>query len=189
MHRALIILAASLAALAGCLGVAHDGNENSPYYPIPVGSRLTLNKELTIPAEQVGVFLQDGRALSSAEVSHFGPYCKIELYTLRNVARKIAPDEFTITRVGQERTKTGAGGPMPYGNLYASLVADIADRDGKAVETFATRMDLRSAKQPDVFRLICSQWGHPGMEHHVTIAEIRSALGELFTLRLSKKDG
>jgi hypothetical protein len=185
----MLISLGAIVLLAACQTISYEGNEASPYYPIPAGSQLTLNQELTIPADQVAVFLQDGRAVASAQVSHYGPFCKFELYTLRDTARKVPPDEFTITKTAQERTLSGGGGPLLYGKLSVSLVAsgDVMD-SGPSIQIYATRMDLRSAKQPDVFRLTCSQWGYPENQH-VTIAEVRRALGDLFTLHVVKRGG
>ncbi len=187
--RLMLISLGAIVLLAACQTISYEGNEASPYYLIPVGSRLTLNQELTIPADQVAVFLQDGRVVASAQVSHYGPFCKFELYTLRDVARKVTPDEFTITKTLQERTLSGGGGPVLYGKLAVSLVAggDVMD-SGPSIQIYSARMDLRSANQPDVFRLTCAQWGYPENQH-VTIAEIRRALGAAFTLRLVQRAG
>jgi hypothetical protein len=46
-------------------------------------------------------------------------------------------------------------------------------------------MQLRSAEQPDVFRLSCAHWVYPPYDQHVTIAEMRKALGNVFTLELA----
>lgn len=34
--------------------------ENSPYYTIPVGSAITLNREIVLPPDKVSIYLQDG---------------------------------------------------------------------------------------------------------------------------------
>ncbi len=192
MRRALMILTVSLAALAGCSGISYEGNENSPYYHIPVGSRLTLNQELTIPADQVAVFLQDGRVPPSTEVKHYYPYCRFELYSISDQARTVTPDELTIVKTVQHMMDgaTGAADPVLYAQLSFGLRTDMSgDAGGPSIHVFATRMDLRSTKQPDIFRLTCAQWGYPVVDRHVTIAEIRRAVGDLFTLHLARQGG
>jgi hypothetical protein len=45
-------------------------------------------------------------------------------------------------------------------------------------------MDLHSDTQPDVFRLTCGQWGYPYDGKHVSVDEMRRALGDVITLHL-----
>jgi hypothetical protein len=168
---------ALLLLLGACRATSYVGNEDSPYYPVPAGSKLTLHSEIAIPANQAGVFLQGGQILPFSQVNPYHPHCKFELRRPRASPQPVAPDEFTITRTVQEITH--------------SVRADyrhLARRDdgGSSVRTYATRMDLRSEKQPDVFRLTCGQWEYPPFERHVTINEIRKALGNLISLKLAK---
>jgi len=190
--RVMLIPLAIVALLSGCQTVSYEGNENSPYYVVPAGSRLTLNRELTIPARELGVFLQDGRVPPSTEVKHYYPYCRFELYSLSDQARTVMPDELTIVKSVQHMMDgtTGAVGPVLYAQLSFGLRANMSgDHGGPSIHVFATRMDLRSAKQPDIFRLVCAQWGYPATDRHLTIAEIRRALGELSTLHLARQGG
>ena len=59
--------------------------------------------------------------------------------------------------------------------------------DGASVRTFATRLRLRSAKQPDVYLLSCGQWAYPAEGQHVSIREIRGVLGKIFTMQLAPR--
>jgi hypothetical protein len=49
-------------------------------------------------------------------------------------------------------------------------------------------MMLRSTRQPGVFRLSCGQTALPHEGQHVSINEMRKALGGIFTLELAKKN-
>jgi hypothetical protein len=60
--------------------------------------------------------------------------------------------------------------------------------DGASLQTYSTRMTLRSARQPEVFRLSCGQAALPHEGQHVSINEMRKALGGIFTLDLAKKN-
>jgi hypothetical protein len=73
--RTKIVYAALAVALSGCQ-TAYVGDEQSPFYPPPAGSRLTLHKELKIPAEELSVYIQNGRVLRNVEVQHYYPFCK-----------------------------------------------------------------------------------------------------------------
>jgi len=61
------------------------------------------------------------------------------------------------------------------------------ERDGGGIQVYVTRLSLKSEKQPEVFRLSCGQWGYPPQLEHVTIGEMRKALGEILTLTLAAK--
>ena len=175
-----LVLAAAL-ALPACQ-TSFEGSEDSPYYVVSPGTRLILNQTLTIPAEQVAVWLQDGRVVPADDVRMYYPHCKFELRRRLATTQTVAPDEFVVTRVSR--------------SLLHSVHAPAVDRllagvgfgfnlggNGPSVQTFATRMDLGSDRQPDVMRLTCGQWGYPYDGQHVTVNEIRRALGDVFAVR------
>lgn len=179
--------------LTGC--VSYEGNESSPYYRVPVGSQLTLHREIEIPPDQVGVFIQDGKLLpSSAGMRNYYPHCKFEINTRRDVTRTVAPDQFEITRTVQEENTHAVGlDTLQFARVSISVgvgigmrVGDITD-NGVSITTYATRMYLRSTAQPEARVLSCGQWGYPPDLEHVTIQEIRRALGDIFTLTLPPK--
>lgn len=183
---AIMVLALLATGSSGCLTGRYEGDETSPYYLVPAGSRLTLNQEVTIPPDQVGVFLQNGQTLPFAQVSKYYPHCKFEVRTIQAVARPVRPDSFTITRTLQEFSHTVGLEPVRVAARF-SLGMTIGDLGNDApLQTFATRLYLQSATQPDVYRLSCGQWGYQPRDRHVTIAEIRRALGPVFTLDLAK---
>lgn len=188
--RARIACAALAAVLSGCQTYA--GNENSPYYVVPAGSRLILQQELAIPPNELGVFIQNGRVLRSIEVQHYYPFCKLELYQKSTRERTVRPDEITITRAMQHRRETGAftdAGVLHLARL--TLAQDDDDGDDGQIQSYTTRMELRSEKQPDIYRLTCAQWAYPGDvgDWHLTIAEIRRTLEPIFALRVFPQRG
>lgn len=58
--------------------------------------------------------------------------------------------------------------------------------DGVGPYVFSTHMILRSTHQPEVRELNCRRWDDPALRVHLTIREIRQALGEIFTLELAR---
>ena len=103
-------------------------------------------------------------------------------------SRTVTPDEILITRTVQQETHgayTSIAGPVRVAALSLRL-AQLGGGEGGAppLQSFSTRMDLRSEKQPEIFRLTCAQWGFPGQDRHVTIAEIRRTLDGVFALQL-----
>jgi len=172
--------------ITACQTLSDKGNENSPYYVMPPDSRAVLHRELQIPGDDVSVFIQDGRVMPFSEVRKYYPHCKFELYTRRTEARAVMPDDFRVTRTVREEAHSAGSGLLQLARLSFGIFADF-DNGGPTLIAFVTRMYLRSEKQPDIFRLTCAQWGHLPDDGHVTIAEMRRALGELITLHIAAR--
>jgi hypothetical protein len=167
-----LILFATL--LAGCQSWSQP-NPNSSFFRPPAGSTLTLTRPITIPADKLAVYVQDGTLERDAQINHYRPYCKFELRTRAPDARQVEPDTFTIERTRQD---------IPLAMRDSNLVPVGMDGDGMKYFIYETILDLRSTRQPEVSRLTCTQWQYPPFMQHVTINEMRQALGDLFRLRL-----
>jgi hypothetical protein len=182
-----VVIPLLAALLASCQSAAYEGDENSPFYLIPAGSSVTLNRELTIPAEQVAVFLQGGEVASSGKINQYYPHCKFELRHRRDTARTVQPDRFEITKVTPEIGHSVALDGLQLAGVSVGIGINIGSRgdgDGASLQTWSTRMTLRSARQPEVFRLSCGQTALPHEGRHVSINEMRKALGAVITLQL-----
>lgn len=183
--RSVLLLAGAL-ALAACQ-TTYEGNEDSPYYVVPPGTPLLLKQPLTIPPEQVSVWLQDGRVVDANDARMYYPHCKFEVRERMPTAQTVAPDEFIVTRVTRSLMHS-VRAPDPSERMVARVGVSVGVNmgNGPSVQTFATRMNLGSGRQPDVMRLTCGQWGYPYDGRHLTISEIRHALGDVFDLRLAR---
>jgi len=187
MKPAVIALLAAL--LVACQTSAYEGNENSPFYLVPAGSTLTLTRSLTIPAEQVAVFLQGGEVVASGGINQYYPHCKFELQRRLDKAQTVQPDSFEITKVVLEIGHSVALDGLRLAGMSIGIGINIGSRgDGASLQTYSTRMTLRSTRQPEVFRLSCGQTALPHEGQHVSINEMRKALGGIFTLELAKKN-
>lgn len=189
--RSRFFVFAAAALLTACQ--TYQGNESSPFYVVPAGSHVLLNKDLTIPADRVGVYLQNGKVMRNVDLQHYNAFCKFELYHLSNAERTVAPDDFMITKAWQQEIQGAlakAAAPM-YARFSLIRRADMSGDSpgGPVITSFSTFMALRSEKQPDAYRLTCTQWGYPGLTTHVTVADIRRALEPTFTLRLPNPRG
>lgn len=182
-----IACAATALVLSGCQ-TSYVGDESSPFYPPPPGSRLTLNQELQIPPDKLAVFIQNGRVMQDVEVQHYYPFCKFELYDKSAKARTVQPQEIIITTSSQHRVKgaTALAAPIVVAGTGLSLAA-LFDDDRPTLQSFSTRMQLHSDKQPEIFRLSCAVWDDPGIGNHVSIADMRRTLNGVFTLRLPQQ--
>lgn len=137
-----------------------DGcNENSPFYVVPAGSRLVLERELTIPGNRAAVYIQGGQTRSYRDVNPYYPYCKFEVRSPRDTMQKIQPDDFAVTRAFQETPPMVRAEPQRPGVSARLVRVSSMDSDsGVSATVFATTMWLRSDRQPDVSRMTCAQW-------------------------------
>jgi hypothetical protein len=188
--RITLIAVGLAAALAACqTGYRYQGNEQSPFYAVPVGSRLILNQDLSFGPSQVSLYVQNGKILRLSEVHKYSPFCKFELFHRVDAARTIAPDEINVTKVLQEHSSGtfSQTGQLHYARLSLQQLAQSGNGDqqgGGSPESFTVRMDLRSEKQPEVFRMTCGRWSfYPSTYIYPSISEIRRTLNPLFTLR------
>lgn len=178
MRILVAIMAASTLAIGGCQGGAQAkaSAEDSLFYTIPAGSRLTLNRPLTIPAGQASVYLAGGEISPLATIDPYYPHCKFEVLRIERTDQTIEPDTFTVRRVQVEEFAQHAA-PVQLASLQ--LV------DSASPEPWATHLYLESAQQPEVLRMSCQHWEDPPAANHLTVRQIRSALGEWFTLTLA----
>lgn len=178
-----IFLAASLALLGACQTYAPS--EDSPYYAMPVGSRLVLNRALTIPPDRASVYIQRGQIVAFTTLDDYDPHCRFELSSVRPRPQTVEPDEFVVHKVRQEIIVSRAF--TRPGLLLALGGGD--DDDGPDSKLYSRILELRSAKQPEVLRIACMRWHRLAFSRHLTIREIRDTLSELFTLQLAVSPG
>lgn len=188
--RVVLVSIGLVAVLAACQTVSYQGDVNSPYYVVPAGSRLTLTKELRLEPDQLSVYIQYGRVLPFSQVRVYSPFCKFELYDQSDVARTVMPDQMVVTKTFHYQTDGAFSRYVPRRRTQLASTVLFAQMGsgqspgGPPLYSYVTRMNLRSEKQPQIFRLSCARWAYAGMDEHVTIAEIRRTLSPLFTLRL-----
>lgn len=162
--------------LAGCQYVP-PRDIDSPFFSPPAGSQLRLTRPLTIPANDAGVFIQYGKPQYSVwQPDRYYPNCDFELYSRASHERVVEPDTFTVTR-----TVRGIDNVM----LAPAVVASSDTGNGAPHENYMTVLYLHSDRQPDVFRMTCQHWEDPNEGDHLTVKQIRQALGDLFILELA----
>lgn len=153
------------------------GDETSSSYPPPVGSRFTLKQALTVPADSAHVTLQKGRVVNLRELDLYRPACNLYLKTVRDTGQTVAPDEFVVKRAYRVTTFVAHAG-------FVRAVGLSGQDGGPTVLLYRTTLDLESQRQPQVRRLVCERWDHPALGNHLSINEIRQALGDIMTLTL-----
>lgn len=180
--------------LAACQPAFINGvpNENSPYFQIPVDSRLVLTRAVTVPANQDSAHFQDGKSLVWQDVNIYGSWCVLKLDSKRPQPQMIEPDTFTVRKVWTERmfhlahastrparVQLAANGAMRFSALDREM------GESRSYEVEATLLQLHSPIQPGVTRLVCAEWGVPQGGTYLTVAKLRATLGDYFRLELA----
>ena len=172
MYRFMFIL---LVALAGCA--------SPPPATINIG-RLSLLAPLVIPSASATVRLQYGNPVARNGVQEQDPFCVFEINTVSDGPQTVKPDTFRITRYSHAISSI-ADAALPW--PVATRVA-LFDDDGPTHIYYQTLLRLESALQPGVRQLTCmSNQNLPGVYpfmRHLTLDEIRAALGTNFRLEL-----
>lgn len=164
------------AALLGCQ-VEPPRDVDSPYYRVPAGSTLTLNKPLEIPAGEAAVYIQDGKITSYWSANKYKGHCKFEMWNIVEQGRIVQPDRFEIRKVRRDREYVQSR-PQPV------LTSEDGNEGGPFVEIGKTLLYLHSPIQPDVYLMTCQRWDDFTDPVPMSIRDIRDTLGERFTLKL-----
>lgn len=156
---------------------------DSPLTPVPVESRLVLNRPLHIPPGTVSLWFQKGKQMPPNNLDRYYPHCKFETLQMQDSEKTVEPDTFVIHKVVRWEDYAMQPVQLASSRISAGIGGHINGGAPGPINT-ATEMFLRSERQPDVYRLICSQWEDPSEANHVTINQIRLALGDTFSLQL-----
>lgn len=183
----------------GLLGCNTIPDYSSPYTTPRVGSTIQLNQELSA-RNGVRIYLQDGYVLTWQELEKQEPYC--QFYVARSSADlrsrlTIEPDTFVVNRVFRRKDVSGLqSAPLDLtgenwvATANAQLAAfgegDFENNRGSSQRTMSTYLELSSATQPNVKRMICSQWADPAMRYHVSVEEIIRSLGDIAQFNLAR---
>lgn len=159
---------------------------DSPLTPVPVQSTLILHERLTMPPQTVSLWFQKGMQMHANDLDRYEPNCKFETLNMQDTQKLIEPDSFVIHKV--VRWDDYAMQPIQLAASRINVGLGSGNNDGGPSHlNTTTEMFLRSERQPDVYRLVCSQWEDAADANHVTINQIRQALGKSFTLRLPEE--
>lgn len=183
LNRVSTGLGLGIGLLAGC-ATSQDPGPTSPHFRYPEGTRLILSRAVEVPPGEASLRLQFGRIVPRNGVLEHEPHCIFEIDSVREVRQRIEPDVFTVTRAarGVWMSALPAVGPLRVG---------LGDSSGPTLIYYQTEFRLRSARQPGVRSLLCQSNQnaagiHPNMRH-LTLAEIRQALGAILTLQLPEQ--
>jgi len=157
MHRIAITL--TILTLAGC-NTAQTRDVNSPFYKIPIGSEIILNKDLEIPEGQAHIDLQDG--VVTTGVGNYNVSCTFNVRDLG--PSTIKADTFTIreTSPGQEWVSR------------------------PSIMRFYREFRFTANNQPDVMNFVCQDWDGPMMGRPISVPEMQKAAGDYVSFRFAQ---
>jgi hypothetical protein len=166
-HLAMSLLAILLTACASGTGYQYPTGPTAP----PSITKVTLNEAFHIRADRANEYIQYGEIKPYDKIVEYYPHCFFELRSVSETARNVSPETFIVTKISRDRFMAGfrrimvAGGGGDYNPVMST-----------------TQISLHSDTQPEVFRLSCRQLDEPYLARHVSLQQMREALGGLFTL-------
>lgn len=119
------------------------------------GQYLTLNKPVEILPDTTRRFIQHGKLTTRFAFDRREQHCRIEVRTLSSQSRVIQPDQFLITRVRVDSEAIAMRAQQFASASALNLSLAMVD-DGPPERMELIILDLASAHQPDVMRLICA---------------------------------
>jgi hypothetical protein len=186
--RPTLLLPILLIALNAC-AYNPPKDVNSPYYKVPVGSRLILKHPIDIPADVVAVALASaGDPPKSVHPYQRDAGCEIEMWSKKPVTRTLQPGTFEVIKVVQDIEYVQRE-PIRLASVYFGIGVDIGGWGGDAGpawEIHSAVMYLRSKDYPDVYRVTCDYKDNVSEGKPLSITTIRWALGGDFELQLAE---
>jgi len=156
--------------------------ENSPYFRIPVGSTVEIRQVLTIPANTARVYIQYGKTTQYQNLDQYEAHCWVLSWKVLPENQTIKPGNFIVTRLREledlVRYKNNMQFVRTQNNPYQNINGGVT-----AVE-YKTELTIHSSEQPDIRKLVCNHWEDPSDARHLSLAEIRTTLGDLITIKL-----
>lgn len=177
MMPKLLLLVVAAGLLSACQQMPVQ-DEASQYSRISPGSRIVLNKDLTVPAGHARVFIQNGAVSDKSQLDRYNPHCNFEIQSVSDGTRQILAGTFLVTAVstGEELVVQTAS---PY---YRVSFNPGLDRPLSMIAPFVHHR-LHSDTQPEVMRLTChGGFAQPWWARYPSVSEIRKALGNVATV-------
>jgi len=171
---AFVISAAALltAVLSACAGL--DG---ARLRLVPEGSTLVLHRPVEIPAGRFSVWIQDGRYGVNA-VNEYKPVCRLRGES--PAGGSVGPAALRIVAVDRERGR--------FGRRKRATVSMFRSPDGTDHIRFSTTLRFDPQAAAPLTALVCDRRDFARWGDHVSLREIREALGDGGTIRTPDPD-
>lgn len=165
---------------------------------LPVGSILKLNQSVIIPKDRSFIYIANGKVAPLKNyntVDIYSPYCMFYINNETSQSHTIMPDRFEITKITEwegyksHRSvyKYASVNTQPAGLIKTRLASrSLSIRGGMDITMYATILRLHSSKQPEVKEMVCGRWDDPTEVTHLTLDELKIALGDLMTIKVKE---
>ena len=117
--------------------------------------------------------------MTGKHVDQYYAHCWFLSWKVLETKQIIKPDTFLI--LGTKKTEVYVKSTTPF--QLASSSSGINGGGLSAIE-YTTTLTIASETQPDIRQFVCNHWEDPHDAQHLTVAEIRQAMGEIVTLKL-----
>ncbi len=158
-------------------------DRSSPFYQVPVGSRLILNQPVEIKVGHTRRFVQSGAVMDFSDLDQYRPSCSFEVRDLRQELQQILPDSFTVVKVQQGQTEIVGQPHLQVAGL--GLLSFSHWGGGQPMVARYYDLWLASDQQPNVMRLRCFGSMADLSEAQLPLfMEIEAALGAIATIEI-----
>ncbi len=97
-------------------------------------------------------------------------------------ARTVSQDRFEIIKVVDDIESSAIQKSTRLAALDDAITFGMLDKS--YVFNYATLMYLRSEQQKDVYRMTCQHWEDVMDDRHLSVTQMRQAMGDIFTLEI-----
>jgi len=153
---------------------------------VPDGASLQVLQRFNDLSNGSKLYFQGGRQVIFGQLDRWLPYCELYVFNRDRQAdyrTLVLPGQFDVgaSRFSEEYVDKLTPGKFEE----IQLASRFWDSDGPpSYILYSTTMHLHSAQQPDVKRLTCSQKASTYGDYHLTLKQIRQALGQLIELEI-----
>jgi hypothetical protein len=142
--------------------------------------RFVLNQDVSVPAGQARLFLQDGAIVGGR--SFYRPHCNLEIDSVSHSGFPISAGSFEVTRV-QRTTVQIASTELPRLAATTMVWGSLRSSSDRFFDGY--HFWLVSETQPAVMRLTCyGIYERPGRLRPPTLQDIEIVLGQVGALRV-----
>ena len=155
-----------------------------PNYDVPVGSTLTLNRDLLIPADSVRVYIQNGEVIPYG-ANRFYPYCTLEVRRKLAIPQRLPAGTLVVDNFARHRTQfVVAVDADARPGLRKVRLPLLFSRDDPGLIEYASYFYFQPTEAgPEVLNLTCSHLQDWGEGRFLTVPEIQATLGNVMSLR------
>lgn len=142
--------------------------------------RFVLHQDVSIPAGQARLFLQDGEIVGGR--SFYRPHCNLQIDSVRHSGFPISAGSFDVTRVQRSTVKI-ASAESPLLTATTMVWGSLRSNSDRFFDGY--HFWLASDAQPAVMRLTCyGIYERPGRLRPPTLQEIETVLGQVGALQV-----